>query len=736
MKKYILFLLLIPSIIFAQNLEELKKKAQKENTAKSWNDLAKYYYDKEGDTTDLKKAAQQGYSLALKEKSNREIGHALILLSENYAHQSQWDKFIKQNEEASEYLFLTKDFDLQRTALGNIGYAYNVMGEYENAICTHQKIIDISTTNNLKDEKLSQGLINLAFSYLYKGNIDSTTYFATKALNVASLVKDTITLIEAYNHLGIIHKRQGDFKKALEYYEASLQLYELTGDRQKTSFVWMNIATLYSDWKKHDKALEIARKATRLAFKDGLEDNYIGGSLSNLGQLLLQNKQYASGLDTLKLAQPYLKENKYQTYILYLSLSKAFELNNYPDSCLAYLKKAEDILSQYENYPAARLYQYKGTLFVRQGKYNEAISILEKYVKGMNPSIGRRTADAYEMYDNLAKAYELGLKDYRKALHYKNLAFIERDSLYKQEHNDKISDFYAQYQTAEKELEISLLNEERQEMLYNRTLIIGGFVILAVILLFALLYSQFLRLKKEKEALGLSIRINEKEAEYQALVKESEFKQMRHYLDGLEAERDRLAKVLHDNVANRLYILDQELKKLNNIPAGIPQQIEQLYNEVRGISHQLISPLFQYTTLSEILHNHIQDLNESTCVNFQLRINNEDVFESISPDMSHEIYRIIQECTGNITKHSSAKNAKILLTYNNNSIELIIEDDGIGFDSQIKSRGIGIQIIKDRCETLNGNLQIVSEKGKGCKIKANIPFTPSPSTQSNADELQ
>ena len=235
------------------------------------------------------------------------------------------------------------------------------------------------------------------------------------------------------------------------------------------------------------------------------------------------------------------------------------------------------------------------------------------------------------------------------------------------------------------------------------------------------LHNRSLRLKKEKEALRLSVRINEKEAEYTTILKEAEFKQMRHYLDGLEAERDRLAKGLHDNVSNRLFILDLELKKLTGIPEAIPQQVEELYAEVRGISHELIPPVFQYTTLLEILIDHIHELNENTDIYFDLEIEQEDILGTIPSNLSHEIYRIVQECTGNITKHSSAKNAKITLGYNN-SIVLIIEDDGIGFDPQNNKKGIGIQIIKSRCQTLNGNIRIFSEKGRGSRISVTIPL--------------
>lgn len=369
-----------------------------------------------------------------------------------------------------------------------------------------------------------------------------------------------------------------------------------------------------------------------------------------------------------------------------------------------------------------RYYSTEGRIFLRQQKFNDAETSFfkEKELLDNSERYDDTELSYIQLYLNLSTAFE-GLNRYKEALLYHRMAMDAEHTFNEQNRYESIKEIETKYETAKKELEISRLNEERQKIMYNRTLATGISVVIIILLLMLVLHNRSLRLKKEKEALRLSVRINEKEAEYTTILKEAEFKQMRHYLDGLEAERDRLAKGLHDNVSNRLFILDLELKKLTGIPEAIPQQVEELYAEVRGISHELIPPVFQYTTLLEILIDHIHELNENTDIYFDLEIEQEDILGTIPSNLSHEIYRIVQECTGNITKHSSAKNAKITLGYNN-SIVLIIEDDGIGFDPQNNKKGIGIQIIKSRCQTLNGNIRIFSEKGRGSRISVTIPL--------------
>lgn len=727
-----LFLLFIPPILFAQNIDNLKRNAERNNTAESWNILAKYYYDEGTDTTALRKTAQQAYSLALKEKNNKETGKALIFLSELYSNQGKWAEYIKGNEKALTFLRLGSDIDFQREALVNIGYAFNSIGEYDKAIASFNKSINISQRNDKVDSHLATSYINTAFAFLYKGHLDSTIYYVDKASSVAEIAKDTTVLIESNNQLGILNKRKGNYQKALLHFEKSLQLYELLKDYKKVSAVWLNIGGLYSDWKKYDKALAIFRKSTMLTYKYSPNDaDLLGRSLSYLGLSLVHNNHYSSGLDTLKLAMPYLRENRYETYTTHIALAMAYDMLNKEDSCFASIQKAEKILSENKNFPAGRLYLYKGALFVKKGLYKQAIPILEQYVNLQSDPSKIYSTDIYAAYNNLSKAYELGPKDYKQALLYRNIAYAKQDSLYKIEHNNMMSDFYAQYETAEKELEISHLNEEKQETRFKISLMLSIGALSILSLFFAFLYNRMKRLQKEKEAILLTAKINEKELENQSILKESELKQMRHYLDGLEVERNRLSKDLHDVVANKIYILDQNLQNIDNIPESIFKRIEDLYTQTRNISHELISPSFQYTTLSEILFNFVEETKESTSLQFHLNITQEHYFDNLTMSVSHEIYRVIQESIGNIIKHSSADNAWINLSYNENTIYLEIKDDGTGFDTQKWTKGIGLQIIQNRCNSLNGKLTINSEIGKGCSIKITIPVT-----LPNADELQ
>jgi two-component system, NarL family, sensor histidine kinase UhpB len=89
------------------------------------------------------------------------------------------------------------------------------------------------------------------------------------------------------------------------------------------------------------------------------------------------------------------------------------------------------------------------------------------------------------------------------------------------------------------------------------------------------------------------------------------------------------------------------------------------------------------------------------------------------------VYRIVQEALTNIARHARAKNASILLEHRADSLRLIVEDDGVGFDPSLLKYGetnLGLQGIRERANLLNGKLMIESQSGSGTSLFVEIPI--------------
>jgi signal transduction histidine kinase len=111
--------------------------------------------------------------------------------------------------------------------------------------------------------------------------------------------------------------------------------------------------------------------------------------------------------------------------------------------------------------------------------------------------------------------------------------------------------------------------------------------------------------------------------------------------------------------------------------------------------------------------------------NSQIKIHTElDNINRYSPAFENKVYNIIQELINNVLKHSQAENAVILLKEGNGTLQVVISDDGIGFDkNKIKDKdGIGINQIEARIYMLKGIIKIASKEGGGTKIKINLPI--------------
>lgn len=202
-----------------------------------------------------------------------------------------------------------------------------------------------------------------------------------------------------------------------------------------------------------------------------------------------------------------------------------------------------------------------------------------------------------------------------------------------------------------------------------------------------------------------------------------------------EKERKEIGEELHDNVnqilAGSLLYLGLSRK---DIAREIPflKETEKLINaaifELRNLSHSLIPPRLPESELSEALDNIIKITSVTGIAVYKEFVHIEK--ELISPKLQLSIYRIVQEQFGNILKHAQAKNIYLSVVNQNNVVQLSIKDDGKGFDTRIKSKGVGLMNIKARASLFDSKVAIRSAVGRGCELK--ISFIQTERTASSA----
>jgi len=193
--------------------------------------------------------------------------------------------------------------------------------------------------------------------------------------------------------------------------------------------------------------------------------------------------------------------------------------------------------------------------------------------------------------------------------------------------------------------------------------------------------------------------------------------QLQNFIRGQEDERNRLARDLHDGIGSQMAILKMHLSKsqLSKFDdydkANIPVKLcDDIYQSLRDVAFNLLPRPLVREGLVSALEELTRKLNKSSDVEFSF--NNYGLYNRLSNDKEAGLFRIAQEITANIIKHSSATSARIDVTCDQKSLVLTISWDGKGFNPELleKSTGYGWKNINTRLNQLNGNILIDSSE--------------------------
>ncbi len=199
----------------------------------------------------------------------------------------------------------------------------------------------------------------------------------------------------------------------------------------------------------------------------------------------------------------------------------------------------------------------------------------------------------------------------------------------------------------------------------------------------------------------------------------------------LNAERERLARDLHDGAIQKVYtagLLVQSAAKLIEPQSEVSNRMERAADALKDAVSDLRSNLetlhegtsTQVEPLVDLLKHIATDPHYTTMVNIELEtaLTPES---NLSPLRSGHVVRIVNEAMSNVLRHARARTVRIRAMREGESLIITIKDDGIGFVPG-SSSGHGLQNMRDRARLLNGALEIVSKPGKGTQITLEIPW--------------
>lgn len=246
-----------------------------------------------------------------------------------------------------------------------------------------------------------------------------------------------------------------------------------------------------------------------------------------------------------------------------------------------------------------------------------------------------------------------------------------------------------------------------------------------------------------EEKAKLEQKVRERTAELQALYEELQQKEavreqlLKQVINAQEEERKRVARELHDELAQTLSGLLMSLDAAENVLGSELDPVHRQLVRTRDITQQALEQTRHL--ILDLRPTILDDLGLVPAIRWYaethlkgagilISFHSEGDERRLSPEIETALFRIAQEAINNITRHAQATRANINLIWNPDELVITIRDNGRGFDRErVMNRrdgtqGMGLLGMQERATLLGGRLEISSIPGKGTRVVARVPI--------------
>ena len=717
--------------------EDLKK-IQAEN---SWIKGKTYFGLR--DYPESKKFGELAISLATSAKHSQVLADAHNLLGILIKREGRVDAAIDEYRLSLKYKELLSDSLGIAKTLQNIGLAYRELELHDSALVYYQKSIDIKS--GLNDSiSLALTISNLGIYYFDVGKYQTAITKFQEAVKIYNKVNQQEALARNYNNIGGCYVRLGYYQLALKFHLRALDGYKSLELKLEEGDTYYNMGVLYSRMSNITEALSYFSESLKIyeSLGDPLDkaDLFLA-----LGEVHLKDNNPDEALKFFKMSEDiYVQKGKPSDLALVQhGYGRAYALLEQYPKAKAYYQ--ETILRQKELNATNDLGNVYNSLAVtnyRAKEYNEA---LFNYKKGLDiaqelklPALTRGSllglSEVYEALGNSKKAYEYRLK-----------FEIIKDSLDNVEKSRQIAELREVYESEKKDEQITqlelenevvnakskanaaLADKQRSEKLIFIITALAFFVLAIILYLYFRQRLALTKLKVKEEKEGHINAVNE-------LMTQQQTKTLEAMVEGQEKERKRIAKELHDHFGSLMAAVKVNLMAVAEDNFITPENSEQMKNlsilvdkaceDIRSLSHSMNIGISENFGLIPALKDLAYSISQSERIQVQFHASNFNQDLDLATEVT--AYRLVQELVSNALKHAKASKITIQLTCLDNILNLIVEDNGMGFDADHlmeNSLGLGLKSIQSRIADMQGDFQVDSRMGKGTTVIIDLPVT-------------
>lgn len=514
-----------------------------------------------------------------------------------------------------------------------------------------------------------------ANNFLTMGRMSEALPLSQRAIALGEKLGNNEILVNQYSAIGIVYRRLNLPDSAMCAYRRGIDVALKVNAMDYVANLYNNISVMFIEQDRYNEGLEYANLATKWAqeAKDSVE---LYSALATKSAALFRMKRYSESVAAVATEFPNILALGYVPLTLKCTspmLRSLVELELI-DSALDYMRQIQPSLQMADQASngVIGIMEIQAAILHSRKEYREELAIWDRLDTLVQTNGGiPRERILFSKADCYAK-----LGEPQRALVLMGEAYNLADSLKNSGMNRQMTEFTIKYKTKEKELMIAQLDAERANQQSLIAILLLILALLAVIVFFVLYRKRITR-------------------------KENELALQRRFIEGLESERARLARELHDGVCNDL--LGVQLA-LNSGKDNASQMVRHIMTDIRQISHELMPPRFNMANVAQILSDYIGHLPLSGCqVEFHCTPPQDDAqWNEIHTSVSFDTYRIVQELTGNIVRHAKPSFIHINMKRRDGHIYLSVENDGVVSGNE--GQGIGMQSISVRVKNLNGEI--------------------------------
>ncbi|MEQ7801941.1 7TM diverse intracellular signaling domain-containing protein [Pedobacter sp. ASV1-7] len=197
---------------------------------------------------------------------------------------------------------------------------------------------------------------------------------------------------------------------------------------------------------------------------------------------------------------------------------------------------------------------------------------------------------------------------------------------------------------------------------------------------------------------------------------------------GQESEKENIANELNKSIGQQLVHLKNEvfiLKKVcqnhqQELMIEIATDIGKAIEEVSSVSFSLRPYQMNILGLKSSVQNLVEDIRDHTETNIYLEI--DDIDQLLKKNMEMHIYRVIQELLNNLIKHAEASDCWINIKHIQDELRFSYRDNGIGFNKDGLTTGLGLLGIRERCDVIHAKITVRSQQSLGTEVNIKIPL--------------